>query len=126
MNWYRQSIRYLQGIGEKRAVALEKAGISFVEDLLTYFPRKYLDRAQISKIRQLRIGQNATVVGQVVDFRLFPGRRRRFVLRLADETGELNCVWFHGANYMKNVFQIGEVLAVHGKVRFFRGYQISH
>ena len=126
MNWYRQSIRYLQGIGEKRAIALEKAGISFVEDLLTYFPRKYLDRSQISKIRQLRIGQNATVVGQVLDFRLFPGRRPRFVLRLADETGELNCVWFHGANYMKNVFQIGEVLAVHGKVRFFRGYQISH
>ena len=34
-------IRYLKGVGEKRAAQLAKLGISTVEDLLGFYPRDY-------------------------------------------------------------------------------------
>ena len=36
-------IRYLKGVGEKRAALLEKLGIHSVEDLLEFYPRDYVD-----------------------------------------------------------------------------------
>ena len=38
-----QDIRYLKGVGEKRAAQLGKLGISTVEDLITFYPRRYID-----------------------------------------------------------------------------------
>ena len=46
----RRSVRYLKGVGERRAGALEKCGVQTVHDLLTFFPRRYLDRSRIAKI----------------------------------------------------------------------------
>ncbi len=120
------SIRFFRGIGEKRDLFLEKIGIKTVEDLLEYFPRAYLDRQHVTEIRSLKVGVDATVVGKVTSFRMIPGRKSRFVLRLYDGTGELNCVWFKGGFYLKNKFQLGETLAVSGKVRFFGGFQMTH
>jgi len=121
-----QSVRFLTGIGDRRAELLQKTGIKTVYDLLTYFPRKYLDRTRINKIADLRLGGEITAIGQVASFRVFPGRKARFVLILKDETSQMKCIWFHGAYYMKDVFQVGEWLAVHGKVKFYNGMQIVH
>ncbi|MEE9169296.1 MAG: ATP-dependent DNA helicase RecG [bacterium] len=122
----RRSVRYLKGVGERRAEALEKCGVQTVHDLLTFFPRRYLDRSRIAKISELELGREVTAIGSVVAFRTYGGRKARFVLILRDESGELRCTWFHGAHYLRNAFRVGEWLAVHGKVRFFNGYQISH
>ena len=121
-----QSVQYLKGIGDRRGELLQKIGITSVYDLLTYFPRNYLDRTRIDQIANLRLGVDVTAIGQVASFRTIPGRKPRFILILKDESAELKCVWFHGAYYMKNVFQVGEWLAVHGKVKFFNGLQIVH
>jgi len=120
------SVQYLKGIGDKRAELLRKIGIVSVYDLLTFFPRKYLDRKRIDRIANLRLGVEVTAIGQVTSFRTIPGRKSRFILILRDESAELKCVWFHGAFYMKNVFEVGEWLAVHGKVKFYNGLQIVH
>ncbi|GBD95133.1 ATP-dependent DNA helicase RecG [bacterium BMS3Abin05] len=125
-NPLKSSIRYLRGIGEQREVFLEKMGVETVEDLLEIYPRRYLDRRQVVPIRDLRAGTDATVIGKVTSFRMLPGRKSRFVLRLYDGTGELNCVWFKGGFYLKNKFQLGEELAVSGKVRLFGGFQMTH
>ncbi len=119
-------VQSIKGIGEKRAELLEKAGIRNIHDLLTHFPRRYIDRSQIAKIENLRLGREVTAIGQVVSFRIFRGRKVRFVLILRDDTGELKCTWFHGAYYLRNAFTVGEWLAVHGKVRFFNGLQMAH
>jgi len=121
-----QPVQAIKGIGERRAELLHRQGIQTIEDLLTYFPRKYLDRTKIDRIAHLKLGEEVTAIGQVVSFRTVGGRRPRFVLVLRDDTGELKCVWFQGAHYMKNAFRIGEWLAVHGKVRFFNGLQMAH
>lgn len=36
-------IRYLKGVGEKRAAQLARLGIRTVDDLLGFYPRNYVD-----------------------------------------------------------------------------------
>jgi ATP-dependent DNA helicase RecG len=123
-------IQFLSGVGPKRSEALKEAGIGTVWDLLNYFPRRYLDRSNISKIADLKINQAATFVGRVENFGIIKSRKSwssRFRLILSDDTGDINLVWFQGAQYYEKAFEIGEVLAVYGKVDFYNGErQITH
>lgn len=123
-------VKFLSGIGPKRSETLNEIGIFTVWDLLNYFPRRYLDRTNISLIRQLRVDEAATVVGRVENFGLIKnksGRGSRFRLILSDDTGSINLIWFQGAQYYEKAFEIGEVLAVYGKVDFYgRERQITH
>ncbi|MEE9186736.1 MAG: ATP-dependent DNA helicase RecG [Bacteroidota bacterium] len=126
-------IRYLRGIGPKRATVLENIGIRTFIDLLYYIPRSYLDRTNITKIRDLRgfvyTARDVTVVGRVIAQDVVRGRRgsARFILILGDETGTMECVWFGGVRFFEKMFRVGEVLAVSGRVTEFRGKpQVAH
>ena len=50
-------IRYLKGVGPKKAEFLHRAGIATVEDLLYYLPRRYEDRSKFTLIKDLKILQ---------------------------------------------------------------------
>lgn len=95
-------------------------------DLLYYFPRRYLDRSRITKIKDLKEGMTATVVGKVQFFGVKRGRRNRFVLVIYDNTGFLNCVWFNRVEYWNKIFKKGETIAFSGTVGFFGGIQMVH
>ncbi len=112
-------VQYLQGIGPKRAAALKAIGIDSVPDLLTYFPRGYLDRSTIVPMAQLgrhtRTGEPVTVIGEV--FRREARRSKRssrvvFFLTLRDDSGFVQCVWFEGIRFYKDAFEQGEMIAV--------------
>lgn len=59
------AITELNGVGPKKAVALNKLGINTVRDLLTYFPRRYDDMSLID-LKQALDGQKVTVKGTVL------------------------------------------------------------
>jgi ATP-dependent DNA helicase RecG len=119
-------VQYLKGIGEKRAQALETIGIFSFSDLMQYYPRRYLDRSNITPIRNLKINETATVVGKVQTCGIKKGARSRFILVLTDETGFLSCVWFHQIQFWQKRFKPGQLLAVSGKIGYFGGKQIIH
>jgi ATP-dependent DNA helicase RecG len=119
-------VQYLKGIGEKRALALETIGIFSFSDLMQYYPRRYLDRSNITPIRNLKINETATVVGKVQTCGIKKGARQRFILVLTDETGFLSCVWFHQIQFWQKRFKPGQLLAVSGKIGYFGGKQIIH
>lgn len=119
-------VQYLKGIGEKRAQALEKIGINTFSDMIQYYPRRYLDRSNITPIKNLKVDEQATVVGKVQTCGIKKGARQRFILLLTDETGFLSCVWFHQVQYWQKRFKPGQLLAVSGKVGYFGGKQIIH
>ncbi len=107
-------------------MALEKVGIETVSDLIQYYPRRYLDRSNITPIKNLTVNESATVVGKVQTCGIKKGRRSRFILLLNDDTGYLTCVWFHQLNFWQKRFEPGQVLAVSGTIGYFNGLQMVH
>lgn len=119
-------IQFVKGVGEKRGKALKAHGIATLEDLLYLFPRRYLDRTTVKPIGMLCEGEEATVVGRVLRTQHQRGRRERFVALVGDDTGFLECVWFHAIPVWKQVFEVGLTFAFHGKVGRYRGLQMVH
>lgn len=56
-------IRYLKGVGEKRAELFSKLGINSVGDILDYYPRLYEDWSKVKKISETVIGETACIKG---------------------------------------------------------------
>ena len=112
-------ITYLKGVGPKRAEELKKYGINFIVDVLHHIPRKYLDRRNIKKINQCKIGEETVIIGKIISKNIkVIGKRRLFQLTIGDETGNLQCIWFNGLSWIVDKFNINEQIAVYGKIEF--------
>ncbi|MFZ5801494.1 MAG: ATP-dependent DNA helicase RecG [Candidatus Omnitrophota bacterium] len=115
-----QEIRYLKGIGPKKAAALEKLGVRTLRDLFFLFPRRYEDRNQWQHIASLSPEQNATIQGEILSVRLRPIPRYQILeVTVGDETGTLPVVWFNQA-YLKKQFEIGKRVILFGKVEVYK------
>ena len=124
---YSTDIMYLKGVGPSRASALKDNGIETIEDLIYYFPRKYLDRTNVKQINSLDIGEQVAVIGTVINMNLMPIRRGKiFQLTLSDETGIIKCLWFNSISWISEKFEIGNRVAIFGKIEFSKGMQITH
>jgi len=130
LDFLQDSVQFLKGVGPHRSNALAQSGIHNVHDLLSYYPRRYLDRTSVTRIADVRAGSDpVTVIGTVVSTTIFPGRRtRRFEITLEDEPGRrMKCVWFQGVAWVSKSLEIGHKLAVHGKPsKFGGGVSFSH
>ncbi|KAA6232039.1 ATP-dependent DNA helicase RecG [Chlorobium phaeovibrioides] len=123
------SLQALKGLGPKKIEILQEAGISSLENLFDYWPRRYLDRRAMNSIAGLRMGEMATVVGTVRSAGIEQGGRgmARFKVKLADRSGVLDLTWFRGARYFSRAIVPGDILAVYGKVGYFgRQAQMQH
>lgn len=113
------SIRYLKGIGPKKAQIFNKININTVEDLLYYFPRRYEDRTKFSPISELKEGQTQTIKAQILAKGSRQSWRKQrfniFELIVGDNTGKIFCVWFNQP-YLKNYLKVGLTLVLYGKI----------
>ncbi|MFQ6609160.1 MAG: ATP-dependent DNA helicase RecG [Fidelibacterota bacterium] len=120
-------ITYLKGVGPRRGAVLKSHGIHTIRDLLYYIPRKYLDRTLIMKINQLRIGDEAVVIGNVLAAGIKKTRKRSFFqVTISDGNGMLTCIWFHYSPWITEKFLEGELVAFFGKVEFYNGLKLVH
>ena len=55
-------LRYLKGVGPRRAAALEAQGLETVEDLLYVLPFRYEDRSNVKPISQLAPASSASPI----------------------------------------------------------------
>jgi len=114
-----QSAQFVRGVGPRRAEQLRKFGIASVEDLLYHLPFRYEDRRTLSTIRQLRVGEVASVIGEISHLtERHVGRNQRRILEgvLRDDTGLLALTWYHQVAYFRSRYQVGQRCVVHGKV----------
>ena len=94
------NVRYIKGIGETRAKALEKLGVRTLRDLIGFFPRRYEDRSVIYPIAELPVGETAccrAMIAAVPTSRRIPGGRTVVKVRAVDETGTLDVIFFNQA-----------------------------
>jgi ATP-dependent DNA helicase RecG len=124
-------IEQLPGVGPRRAEPLRKVGVATFGDLLRYYPRRYLDRSTVTRIRDLHAASGpVTIVGTVVahQFVTGPRGRGRFEMRLQDASGGIvKAVWFRGGQWIGRAFGMGARVALHGKPELFgRTYSLAH
>lgn len=123
-------IEYLKGVGPHRAELLKKELNLFTfGDLLHHFPFRYIDRTSFYKINQLTPNtQYVQVIGKVMEKNVVgDGKGKRFVAYFADDTGEIELVWFQGLRWAEKTVEIGKKYIAFGKPGLFRGeYSIVH
>ena len=120
-------IQYLKGVGPKRGNILKNFGIFTVADLLKHYPRKYVDRTNIKLINQVKIGEQAVIIGEVKSFGVKRLKKGSFFeLTIIDQTGYIKCVWFHGVSWIIEKFSVGNKIAIFGKIEYYRGYRMIH
>lgn len=111
----------LVGVGEKTNRVLNEMGIFDVEELLEYFPVRYIDLTRETPIGELAEGCSCMVRGTVASAAKWQGGyRKTFSFLLEDETGEISVFYFNQP-YLINRFQPGDSLRLFGRVRNFRG-----
>jgi ATP-dependent DNA helicase RecG len=112
-------IEYLKGVGPKRAELLKKEiGIHTFQDLLYYFPFRYVDRSvfhQVSNIPEM-VNIPVQLKGRITGIREEGiGRRKRLVANFQDASGMIQLVWFKGAQWVKKTIKVNETIVVYGK-----------
>jgi len=114
-----QPVKYLHGVGPRRAAMLEERGISTVGDLLGYLPFRYEDRIRFTPIAEIVPGQAYTIVAEAANaggtVRFARGRCGVFHIAVRDKSGTLYARFFHGS-YLEGKFKQGQRLVMHGKV----------
>ena len=117
-------VEQIPGVGEKRAKALNAAGIYTASDILEFFPRDYDDRSNIKSINELTVGAVNTIRGKIgttpvqttVNKKSGAGTLVLVKAIIKDSTGLLEIVWFNQPYLTKNL-KLGAEYIFTGKVQ---------
>jgi ATP-dependent DNA helicase RecG len=125
-----QNIMYLPGIGPRKADVLRKEiDVISWEDMLYYFPFKYIDRSKIFKIRE--IDGNMPYIqlkGKIRYYETFgESYKRRLTAEFYDDTGSVDLVWFQNIKAIQNLYKPETEYILFGKPTLFNGnINIAH
>ena len=123
-------IEYLKGVGPARAQLLQRElDIYTYGDLLEYFPYRYVDRSQVSTIRDINIDEPYVVLrGTIHDLHTIGnGKSMRLSAQLRDATGQIELVWFQGLKWIRESLKPDTEYIVMGKPSVFNDHiNIAH
>ncbi|HEY9047816.1 MAG TPA: ATP-dependent DNA helicase RecG [Ohtaekwangia sp.] len=123
-------VEFLKGVGPQRSSLLNKElNIFTFGDLLQHFPFRYEDRTKFYSIKELSDDWPfVQIKGKLVKKELIgAGFKKRLVANLADDTGEVELVWFQGINWVNEKLKVGAQYVVFGKpARFGSKFNIAH
>ncbi len=119
-------VKFLKGIGEKRAEAFERLGVMSVQDLLFHIPHRYIDASSVTPMAKARVGDDVACIGTVMSKGVLPTRKglRIFHAVLKDDSGLLECAW-PGQSFLDRTIVPGQLLLVAGPIRFYHGRQMA-
>jgi ATP-dependent DNA helicase RecG len=107
----------------KRLESFRKFGIANLQDLLSHYPRRWVDRTKEATVEAAVEGTDALVVGEIRSINAPPRRGRapgRVVATIGDGTGRMSLVFFNQP-WRERQLQPGTWVAVFGKVSRFQG-----
>lgn len=115
-------IEFLKGVGPQRAELLrQEIGVHTFNDLLNYFPFRYIDRSQYHKVKDLPyLDSYAQLRGRIIHIgESSMGRMKKLTAKFQDETGIIELVWFQGINWIKPTLKIGAEYQIFGKAKVY-------
>jgi len=123
-------VYYLKGVSNLRASIISaELGLSRLNDLLHFFPYRYIDRTKLYKINEI-INNNSEiqVVGSISALKTIQQKNgARLIGKFQDETGAMELVWFKGYKWLKDSIKINTPYVIYGKLNYFKGvFSIVH
>jgi ATP-dependent DNA helicase RecG len=123
-------ITYIKGISVQRAALLyTELGIKTCNDLLNFFPFRYIDKTAFYAIKDLQPNSSEVqVVGKITHVKSVAQKKgSRLVATFQDATGTIELVWFKGQKWIKDSLIINEPYVVYGKMNHYNGrFSIPH
>jgi ATP-dependent DNA helicase RecG len=123
-------ITYIKGISVQRATLLyTELGIKSCNDLLNFFPFRYIDKTQFYAIKDLQPNSSEVqIVGQITNVKSVTQKRgSRLVATFQDSSGTMELVWFKGQKWIKDSLKINVPYVVYGKLNHYNGsFSIPH
>ncbi len=125
-----QSIIYLAGVGPKKAsLFASELDIHTAEDLIRYYPYKYVDRSRFYYLHEIHGNMPyIQVKGHIVRFeKVGEGPQQRLSAIFTDGKDTIELVWFKGVKFITDKYKTGIEYVVFGKPSVFNGkYNILH
>lgn len=122
-NMLESEIKYLPGVGPKRAELLNKElGIKTYRDMLYFFPFRYIDRTKIYSISEIEPSMSYIQLrGKVKRVNVIGDkpRSKRLVATFQDPTGIIDLVFFQRIKWIKEWLKPNSEYIVFGKPSYF-------
>ncbi|WP_288956104.1 ATP-dependent DNA helicase RecG [uncultured Polaribacter sp.] len=123
-------ITYIKGISVQRATLLyTELGIKTCNDLLNFFPFRYIDKTRFYQINELQPNSSEVqVVGKITQVKSVAQKRgSRLVATFQDASGSMELIWFKGQKWIKDSLKMNTPYVVYGKLNYYNGsYSIPH
>ncbi len=115
-------VERLKGVGDKKQASLREVGVASVLDLLTTYPRRWVDRTNEARIGDLVPGREALVLVTVrsVTKRAMRNRRTMVEAQVGDGSGRLHIVFFNQP-WRERQLREGLQIMLFGKADVYRG-----
>lgn len=127
---FKTPIEYLKGVGPQRAEVLKKeAGIFTYEDLLCYYPFRYIDRTQFYKVAEAPPDlAHVQILVRLKSFEIIGEKQsKRLIAKAYDDSAEIELVWFQGIRWVEKNLKLNQVYIIFGKLNYFNGKaQMAH
>lgn len=115
---FNTDIKYLKGVGEKRAQLFRKVGAPTIGALLCLYPRDYEDWTKPHTIESAPIGHQCCIraaVATSVSRKFVKNGMTLYRLTVFDQTSRMNITFFNN-HFAANKLKVGDDLLFYGKV----------
>ena len=123
-------ITYIKGISVQRATLLyTELGIKTCNDLLNFFPFRYIDKTTFYSIKELQPNSSEVqIVGKITGVKSVAQKKgSRLVATFQDATGTMELVWFRGQKWIKDSLKMNQPYIAFGKLNHYNGnFSIPH
>ena len=131
MNLLQTPIEYLKGVGPSRGDLFKKElRIVKYQDLLNFYPNRYIDRTRYFKINELQNNtSDVQIIGKIIHIKTveFGKNQKRLVADFCDETGKMELVWFQGHKWIRESLKLNETIVIFGKCNLFgSNFNMAH
>jgi ATP-dependent DNA helicase RecG len=117
-------LTYLKGVGPNRAALLaSEVKLHSYRDLLNFFPYRYIDKTRYYRIEELeRSNAEVQITGKIIHIKTVEQKKgKRLVATFADDSGELDLVWFRAHKWIRENLKLNTPYVVFGRVQWFNG-----
>jgi len=114
---------------QRASLLYAELGIKSCNDLLHFFPFRYIDKTQFYAIKELQPNSSEVqIVGKITRIKSIAQKRgSRLVATFQDASGTMELVWFKGQKWIKDSLKINEPYVVYGKLNHYHGnFSIPH